>query len=77
MKWQNIALNWEKWWLLEGYLTRYQQTQLWTRQVLEAIILEQDYKLLYVPAAIVHNKGPENFSDFVTKTQNSSRTFMV
>ena len=32
---------------------------------IEAIILEQDYKLLYVPAAIVHNKGPENFSDFV------------
>ena len=32
---------------------------------IEAIIRKKGYKLYYEPKAIVHNKGPENISDFI------------
>lgn len=32
---------------------------------IEASITEQGYKKVYLPDAIVHNKGPENISDFI------------
>ncbi len=32
---------------------------------IEAIIRDQGYTLRYIPEAIVHNKGPENLSDFI------------
>jgi cellulose synthase/poly-beta-1,6-N-acetylglucosamine synthase-like glycosyltransferase len=32
---------------------------------IQAIIRAQDYKLVYVPEAVVHNRGPDNVSDFL------------
>jgi hypothetical protein len=32
---------------------------------IEAVITEQGYKIVYIPDAIIHNKGPENISDFI------------
>jgi hypothetical protein len=32
---------------------------------LEALITQQGYQLVYTPEAIVYNRGPENFDDFV------------
>ena len=32
---------------------------------IEAIIIERGYKLKYIPNAIIKNKGPENFRDFI------------
>lgn len=32
---------------------------------IEALIREQGYELMYVPSAIVYNKGPKNISDFL------------
>lgn len=32
---------------------------------IEAIMLEHSYRLVYVSTAIVHNKGPETYNDFI------------
>jgi poly-beta-1,6-N-acetyl-D-glucosamine synthase len=34
---------------------------------IEAIILEQGLKLVYIPEAIVYNKGPENLSEYISQ----------